>query len=145
MARLSLRRHVAAPPCRVLAVLADREGLARACPGRFRSARMLSARGGTSVSEERLLLGGREIVVTARHTVLGTGGIETRVIGGSMKGSTFRYSVAAAPGGSEVRAEILLRLGLRGVLGAGRYGRDCAAMLGCLAGAAESSPSSQSP
>lgn len=122
--------EVAVRACRSRAfeVASDHAGLAAALPGYFAAVRVRSRRGGVSVLEERLRLGGAELLMTVRHAseppVLHT----MSVLGGDLKGSRIveRYEDAAGPGGGGGTAATILRVGVD--VRSGRLGAAAAAV-----------------
>lgn len=98
---------------RTFEVASDHAGLAAALPGYFAAVRVRSRRGGVSVLEERLRLGGAELLMTVRHASEPPALHTMSVLGGDLKGSRIveRYEDAAGPGGAaathiRVRADI---------------------------------------
>lgn len=126
--------HAARP--HAFGILSDHEGLAASLPGRFVAVRARSRRGCVSVLEERMRVGGAELLMTVRHTFEPPAAHEMAVLGGDARGSRIAEAYAEAPaaggaGGSArltlLRVEADVRPGLMGAaaaaLGIGRARR----------------------
>lgn len=70
-------------------------------PHHYPSVRIMSVRGDTSVAEEHVVLGGRELVLMAKHVATPPYRHETFVIGGDAKGSHIVHELAGAAGHAE--------------------------------------------
>lgn len=70
-------------------------------PHHYPSVRIMSVRGDTSVAEEHIVLGGRELVLMAKHVATPPYRHETFVIGGDAKGSHIVHELAGAAGHAE--------------------------------------------
>ena len=70
-------------------------------PHHYPSVRVMSVRGDTSVAEEHVVLGGRELVIMAKHVATPPYRHETFVIGGDAKGSHIVHELAGAAGYTE--------------------------------------------
>ena len=128
--------HAARP--HAFGILSDHEGLAASLPGRFVSVRARSRRGLVSVLEERMRVGGDELLMTVRHTFEPPAAHEMAVLGGDARGSRIAEAYSDAPcggasgGGNGSRCTLLrveadVRPGLAGAaaaaLGVGRARR----------------------
>lgn len=125
--------HAARP--HAFGILSDHEGLAASLPRRFVAVRARSRRGRVSVLEERMRVGGAELLMTVRHTFEPPAVHEMAVLGGDARGSRIAEAYAEAPaggvGGSArltlLRVEADVRPGLMGAaaaaLGIGRARR----------------------
>ena len=149
--------EVAVPVGRPLAfeMLSDHAGLAAALPRRFVAVRTRSRRGRVSVLEERMRVGGAELLMTIRHTSEPPALHEMAVLGGDARGSRIveRYADAAG-GGTLLRVEADVRpgrlraapaaLGIgrapRVLGGLGRMYREMAALAGSAAATAAARP-----
>ncbi len=111
-------------------------------PQHFPSVRVRSVRGDVAVVEEHMNLGGRRLVIMARHLSLPPSTHNLFVIGGSLKGSSILQRFDVAGDDTLVVTDVNLRLGLamgiNSMLDRGRYKRDYGAILDDLAAAAES-------
>ena len=67
-------------------------------PQHYPSVRVMSVRGDTSVAEEHVSLGGRELVIMAKHVASPPHRHETFVIGGDAKGSHIVHELADGRG-----------------------------------------------
>lgn len=118
---------------RAFEILSDHAGLAAALPGRFVAVRTRSRRGRVSVLEERVRVGGADLLMMVRHTLEPPAFHEMSVLGGDARGSRIvEWYADAADGGTRLRVEAAARPGLlraaAAALGVGRAGR----MLGGL-------------
>ena len=125
---------------------ADHAGLAAALPEIFVAARVRSRRGGVSVVEERLRLGGAELLMMVRHSCEPPHVHTMAVLGGDAKGSRIveRYGDAAGGGATALRVRADLRLGCMAgaaaAFGVGRAGAildGLEGMYGAIAALAE--------
>ncbi len=112
-------------------------------PQHFPSVRVRSVRGEVAVVEEHVNLGGRRLVIMARHVSRPPSAHDLFVIGGSLKGTSIMQRFEAAGDDTLVVTDVNLRLGLAmgisSALDRGRYKRDYGAILDDLAAAAEES------
>lgn len=115
-------------------ILSDHEGLAASMPGLFVAVRARSRRGRVSVLEERMRVGGAEMLMTVRHTFEPPAAHEMAVLGGDARGSRIAEAYSEAPCGGGggggctlLRVEADVRPGLAGAaasaLGIGRARR----------------------
>ena len=70
-------------------------------PEHYPSVRTMSVRGDTSVAEEHVVLGGRELTIMAKHVASPPHRHETFVIGGDAKGSYILHELAEAGGADD--------------------------------------------
>lgn len=124
--------HAARP--HAFGILSDHEGLAASLPGRFVAVRARSRRGRVSVLEERMRVGGADLLMTVRHTFEPPAAHEMAVLGGDARGSRIAEAYAEAPaaigrgaGPTLLRVEADVRPGRMGAaaaaLGIGRARR----------------------
>ena len=100
-------------------------------PDLYPSVRVLSVRGPMSVAEEHIVLGGRELVIMARHVAQSPHMHETFIIGGDAKGSHIIHALedakpehrtgAPAPS-TRITTTVRLRAGRLGYLSRVRLG-----------------------
>ena len=97
-------------------VAVDHAALAAALPEYFASVRTRSRRGCVSVLEERLRLGGAELLMMVRHTSEPPAMHEMSVLGGDAKGSRIveRYEDSGGGRGTLLRVSADIRLGRLG-------------------------------
>lgn len=116
-------------------VATDHAGLAAALPGYFASVRTRSSRGGVSVLEERLRIGGEELLMTVRHSSEPLGMHAMSVLGGDIKGSRIVERYEDAGGGDTLlRVSADIRPGRLGAAAAAvGFGR-ARAVIGGLGG-----------
>ena len=127
-------------------------------PQHFPSIRIRSVRGNVAVVEEHMNLGGRQLVIMAKHVSRPPSIHDMFVIGGDIKGTSMRQKFSVVGEGdnnnnndddddddddyTQVVTDVNLKLGLAGgiksVLDPSRYERDYGAILRDLAAAAES-------
>ena len=111
-------------------------------PQHFPSIRVRSVRGDVAVVEEHVNLGGRRLVMMAKHVSRPPSTHDVYVIGGDLKGTSVLQRFSAAEGDTLVVTDVNLKLGLamgaKSVFGYDRYKRDYGAILDDLAAAAES-------
>ncbi|MDA7940501.1 MAG: hypothetical protein MPJ04_08245 [Nitrosopumilus sp.] len=122
MPRFSVSYDAGGDPAAVFASISDYAGFPDAAPEFFPYVRRLSSRGGTSVAEERVRIGGREMHVTAKH-VIGEMSHEIYFVGGDARGTRITMRVTGA-GVVEMDADIRHRL-----MRAGPARRDCLRLL----------------
>ena len=125
MPRFSVSLDVGAGADEVREAFSDYESYPAAIPEYCGHVRTRSSRGAVSVAEERLRLGGRDLLVTARHDT-GGGRHSIRFIGGDARGSSMVMSFAGAAGGTRVTMDVDLRIS---TLRPGRAREDCLGML----------------
>lgn len=108
-------------------VAADHAVLSAYLPEYFASVRVRSRRGGVSVLEERLRLGGAELLMMVRHTSEPPALHEMSVLGGDAKGSRIveRYEDAGGGDSTLLRVSADIRMGrLDGAAAAVGLGRS---------------------
>lgn len=140
---------------RAFEVASDHAGLAAALPGYFAAVRVRSRRGGVSVLEERLRLGGAELLMTVRHASEPPALHTMSVLGGDLKGSRIveRYEDVGGPGGAAatalfVRADIRpgrLAAAAAAAVGLGRARRAAGGLGGMYEAIAEVASNGVSP
>lgn len=117
-------REVAAEGEHVLAALSDYTRYAKALPEFFPFVRVRSARGNVAVAEQHVMLGGRRLVMLAKHVTTPPGLHEAFVLGGDIKGSSFRHELEQSGGRTVLRVSASINLGFRDILGRRGYGAD---------------------
>lgn len=108
-------------------IAADHAALSASLPEYFASVRVRSRRGGVSVLEERLRLGGAELLMMVRHTSEPPALHAMSVLGGDAKGSHIveRYEDAGGGGSTLMRVSADIRMGrLAGAAAAVGLGRS---------------------
>lgn len=120
---------------RAFGVASDHAGLAAALPGYFAAVRTRSSRGDVSVLEERLRIGGADLLMTVRHSSEPPDVHAMAVLGGDIKGSRIveRYGDAGG-GGTLLRVSADIRPGRLGAAAAAVGVGRARAVLGGLGG-----------
>ncbi len=140
--RFRLENMVHAERQKVYDTMCDFKRYPELLPQHFPSIRVRSVRGEVAVVEEHVNLGGRRLVVMAKHVSRPPSVHDVFVIGGDLKGTSVLQRFSAAGDGTLVVTDVNLKLGLamgvKSVFDHDRYKRDYGAMLGDLAAAAES-------
>lgn len=127
MPRFAVEVVVGAGADATSAAFSDYEAYPRAIPEYFEFVRTRSSRGDVSVAEERLRIGGKSMLVMARHET-GPGRHDVFFIGGDAKGSSMRMRFAEEAG----RTRVTMDVDLKALIMPGAR-RDCQGMLDGLA------------
>lgn len=118
-------------------VLAGVDKYRELIPQHFPSVRLRSARGNTTVSEERINMGGQRLLIMAKRVSDPPILHDLFVIGGDIKGSAIRHRLAEVPGGTRITADAHIRAGLLADLArTERYRESYQSILDDLASAA---------
>ncbi|ABK77533.1 hypothetical protein CENSYa_0901 [Cenarchaeum symbiosum A] len=136
MTKIAFERLVRADRGTVFCLATDYARLAELLPEYYPSVRVLSSRNGKTVTEEHRLLGGRELVITARHTAEPPGLHRMDILGGDAKGSRITERYEPATGGTMISIDADIRMGMRGLLSKGRITDGLKDAIDGLAGAA---------
>ena len=91
-------------------ILSDYENYQKLIPQHFPSVRVRSVRDNVSVVEEHLNLGGKELVVMAKHVAQEPVLHEVFVIGGDAKGSHIKQQLLEHPSGTKMIVDVDFKL-----------------------------------
>ena len=109
MSRFSLDRKVNAKREFVFEVFSNYENYQKLLPQHFPSIRVRSIRENTSVVEEHLFLGKRELVIMAKHVTKKPVTHDVFIIGGDAKGSHISQQFIEIPEGTKIIVNVELK------------------------------------
>lgn len=142
MPKFSLERVVNAKRETTFEILSNFENYQKLIPQHFPSIRIRSVRDNTSVVEEHMNFGDRELVIMAKHVTNEPLLHEIFVIGGDIKGSHFKQEFVEIPEGTKIIADINLRLNgkmkISSLFGKNKFEENYSKILDDLAKIAES-------
>lgn len=121
MPNITFEKIVKANRDKVFEIATDYESFQNTLPQYFTSIRIRSTRGNTSVVEEHLKIGERELVMMTKHVKNPPHLHEVFVIGGDAKGSVISEKYEEFPDGTKITVNVDLKLTgimkIAGVLG----------------------------
>ena len=109
MSRFSLEKKVSAKREIVFDILSNYENYQKILPQHFPSVRVRSIRENTSVVEEHLFLGKRELIIMAKHVTKKPVTHDVFVIGGDAKGSHISQQFIEIPEGTKIIVNVELK------------------------------------
>jgi len=133
LTKFSLEKIVNAKRETVYERLSNYENYEKLIPQHFPSVRVRSVRGNISVVEEHVNLGGRELVIMAKHVTTEPVLHEVFVIGGDAKGSYIKQQFIEIPKGTKIIVDVDLKLNgkmkISSMLGKNKIEQDYAEIL----------------
>jgi len=131
--QITFEKVIKADRKKVFEAATDYENLPQMIPKRFRSVRLRSSRGDTSVVEEHIRVMGKDVAMMTKHIATPPGSHEIFVIGGDGKGSHIVETYEQAEEGTRVTVHAKIQLGgalrIVGFFGRGRILKDAQAAL----------------
>ena len=91
---------------KVFEITSNYENFQKILPQYYPSIRTISVRGNVSVVEEHLRIGGKELVVMAKHVIDEPILHELFIIGGDAKGTHITSRYESIPNGTKMRVEV---------------------------------------
>jgi len=133
LTKFSLEKIVNAKRETVYEKLSNYENYEKLIPQHFPSVRVRSVRGNISVVEEHMNLGGRELVIMAKHVTKEPILHEVFVIGGDAKGSYIKQQFIEVSEGTKIIVDVDLKLNgkmkISSILGKNKIEQDYAKIL----------------
>lgn len=109
MPKFSLEKNINANRDVVFQIFSNYDNYEKLIPQHFPSIRVRSVRGDVAVVEERLMLGGAELLIMAKHVSKEPVLHEVFVIGGDAKGSKIRQEFIQLEKGTKILVDVDLK------------------------------------